>query len=240
MIARPPGEKDVSYSLGRERLVIRPGVGVHPLDAVVRQALQILPPVAGRAVLDLGCGCGVYGLAAARLGADRVVLTDLDPRALRAARANARTNGITGLAFRCGDFFQPVGEERFDLILASLPQTPAPRPIVASRWGGRDGLRHLRRLLVEAPRRLNPGGTLFFLLHDLADSARVERLARHRFRLRTAMILRRSFSPRELEAYLPGLFAYLDRRRRAGKARFHGRGARRWFRLRFLEAVLKS
>ncbi|MAS40844.1 MAG: protein methyltransferase [Porticoccaceae bacterium] len=48
--------------------------------------------VAGRTVLDFGCGSGVVGIAAARAGARRVVCCDSDPVALQAAAANAALN----------------------------------------------------------------------------------------------------------------------------------------------------
>jgi len=238
MIARPGRRRVVRVRLGGRELCVRAPKGVHPVDSMTPAILKRLPVRPGDAVLDLGCGTGVYGLACAFLGASRVLLTDIDPGSVRCARANARAGSIRGVAIRAGDFFEPARGERFDLIIANLPQTPGPRSFLPFKWGGRDGLRYLRRLFREAPRHLRPGGRLCFLLHDLADSARAEALVRRRFRLRTLYATRRRFSPRELDEYLPGLFAYLERRRAEGKARFHGRGVSLWFRLRFLEARL--
>ena len=45
-------------------------------------------------MLELGCGSGLLSIAAAKLGAGRVVATDLDPRALQAAERNALRNGV--------------------------------------------------------------------------------------------------------------------------------------------------
>lgn len=50
--------------------------------------------VAGKTVVDFGCGSGVVGIAAARAGATRVICCDNDPLALRAAAANAALNGV--------------------------------------------------------------------------------------------------------------------------------------------------
>lgn len=50
--------------------------------------------VAGRTVLDFGCGSGVVGIAAALAGARRVICCDSDPVALASAEANARLNGV--------------------------------------------------------------------------------------------------------------------------------------------------
>ena len=51
--------------------------------------------VAGKRVLDFGCGSGVVAIAAAMAGAARVVACDIDPLALQATRVNAELNGVT-------------------------------------------------------------------------------------------------------------------------------------------------
>lgn len=50
--------------------------------------------VAGRHVLDFGCGSGVVAIAAAAAGAERVIACDIDPIALEASEANAALNGV--------------------------------------------------------------------------------------------------------------------------------------------------
>lgn len=49
--------------------------------------------VRGRSVLELGCGVGTAGLAAAKCGASLVAMTDINPTALRCARENSAKNG---------------------------------------------------------------------------------------------------------------------------------------------------
>ena len=67
------------------------GTGSHP---TTRLCLQWLDgqALAGRALLDYGCGSGILAIAAARLGARVVCATDIDPQALIAARDNAKAN----------------------------------------------------------------------------------------------------------------------------------------------------
>src|SRR5262249_1421621 len=48
----------------------------------------------GRRVLDLGTGCGLVAIAAAKAGAARVVAADVDPIALSAVELNAAENGV--------------------------------------------------------------------------------------------------------------------------------------------------
>jgi ribosomal protein L11 methyltransferase len=70
------------------------GTGSHPTTALCLQILDSLP-LAGRAVIDYGCGSGILGLAALMLGAARVTAVDIDPQALLATRDNAIRNGVS-------------------------------------------------------------------------------------------------------------------------------------------------
>jgi len=63
-------------------------------QALARFVLDHPERVRGRRVVDLGCGCGIAGLAAARAGAASVIALDVDPVAREAARHNARRNGL--------------------------------------------------------------------------------------------------------------------------------------------------
>jgi ribosomal protein L11 methyltransferase len=71
-------------------------------------------------VLDLGCGTGILGLAARKLGAREVLGIDYDPKAVAVARANARRNGVRGAVFRREDLFKWTPPGRFDVILANI------------------------------------------------------------------------------------------------------------------------
>ncbi|MEP6390192.1 MAG: 50S ribosomal protein L11 methyltransferase [Halioglobus sp.] len=71
--------------------------------------------VAGRRVLDFGCGSGVVGIAAALAGAQRVVACDIDPCALHATARNATLNGVE--MELADDFADVLGE--IDLIIVA-------------------------------------------------------------------------------------------------------------------------
>lgn len=96
-------------------------------------------------VLEIGCGWGAIAVAAAKsVPEGRVVLTDVNRRALHLTRRNLERNRITNAEVRPGSLFDPVPEERFDLIVTNPPYR-AGRPLI-------------ERLIGEAPAHLRPNG----------------------------------------------------------------------------------
>lgn len=65
------------------------GTGTHPSTRLCLRRLAGLD-LAGKVVIDYGCGSGILGIAALGLGAGRCLAVDVDPRALDTARENAR------------------------------------------------------------------------------------------------------------------------------------------------------
>jgi len=113
-----PGEGDVE-------IVLDPGMafgtGTHPSTQLCLIALEG-QPVAGARVLDLGCGSGILGIAAARLGAAEITAVDTDPLAIESTTENAGLNGV-GDRFviargSLGDLLDRQGY--FDLILVNI------------------------------------------------------------------------------------------------------------------------
>jgi release factor glutamine methyltransferase len=158
--------------------------------------LQSEPLKPGAAVLDLCTGSGVLAVAAARLGAAKVVAVDVSRRAVLAARLNARLNGVTVDAVR-GDLFACVQGERFDVIVSNPPYLPSAnetesRPRGAARaWeGGRDGRTLINRICAEADLHLNPEGVVL-LVHSsvCGEQSTVTALAERG--LRTTIVDRR-------------------------------------------------
>ncbi|GIX48249.1 MAG: type 12 methyltransferase [Candidatus Tectimicrobiota bacterium] len=74
--------------------------------------------LAGKRVLELGCGLGLVSLVAARQGA-RVLGIDYEPAAIAFARHNARRNACRHARFRLMDWRYPALRRRYDCILAA-------------------------------------------------------------------------------------------------------------------------
>jgi HemK-related putative methylase len=126
----------------------------------------------GGTVLDLCTGSGMLAICAADK-ARMVVGTDVNPRALRFAKFNARLNRIEDkIEWKLGDLFAPVKGMRFDVILANPPFEPTP-----AGWtnylhsdGGEDGLSIVRRILAQVSDHLSPSGS-FQMITWLAESS---------------------------------------------------------------------
>jgi ribosomal protein L11 methyltransferase len=98
------------------------GTGLHPTTRLCLLGIERWADegrVAGARALDVGCGSGILGLAAARLGAARVDGVDTDPIAVEATLANARRNGLVR-RIRARQGSLPSGQPPYDLVLANL------------------------------------------------------------------------------------------------------------------------
>jgi ribosomal protein L11 methyltransferase len=99
----PPWEQPDSDALV---IVLDPGrafgTGSHP---TTRLCLALLLERSRTSLLDLGCGSGILGVAAAKLGFAPVTGIDLDPDAVAATTENARANGVE-VAARRVDFLE--------------------------------------------------------------------------------------------------------------------------------------
>jgi ribosomal protein L11 methyltransferase len=95
------------------------GTGSHPTTRLCLQWLA-QTELAGKSVLDYGCGSGVLAIAAAKLGAREVFGTDIDPQALDAARANSELNQVSARY----TLPHELPEARFDVVLANILANP--------------------------------------------------------------------------------------------------------------------
>jgi 16S rRNA (guanine1207-N2)-methyltransferase len=74
------------------------------------------------AVLDVGCGYGAVGIAAAAFNPRvRVIMTDVNTRAVRLAKHNIERNKVTNAEVRCGYLYEPVEELTFNCVLSNPP-----------------------------------------------------------------------------------------------------------------------
>ena len=117
----PPADPDSPD--GRITIVLDPGLafgtGSHPTTHLCLKWLgEHLRP--GQTVIDYGCGSGILAIAAAKLGAGRVVGVDIDPQAVSSTEANAAVNGV-GIDARLTTDPTP---EPADIVVANILSNP--------------------------------------------------------------------------------------------------------------------
>ncbi len=119
------------------------------LDVGSRLLLDALPALSCD-VLDLGCGWGAIGVAIAKANRDaRVVMADVNHRALALAGANCERNGVTAEVIE-SDGMAAVMGRTFDAIVTNPPI--------------RAGKQVIYRMFADAAVSLNAGGALYLVI----------------------------------------------------------------------------
>lgn len=154
-------------------------------ELLVELVLKLLPLESAR-VADLGTGSGAIALALALERPQwQVTATDISAEALAVAKENARALGLSKVDFRGGSWCEPLGRERFDLIVSNPPYIEENDPhlqqgdvrfepalaLVAQE----EGLADLREIAQRAPGHLQSGGWLL-LEHGYRQGAAVRRI----------------------------------------------------------------
>ncbi len=128
-------------------------------ELLVELALQKIPADADWRIADLGTGSGAIALALARERPRcQIIATDISPAALEIARANAARLNIRNVEFRLSDWFGPLQDERFDMIVSNPPYVRSNDPHLSdlrfepsvALVAGADGLQYLRAIAMRA------------------------------------------------------------------------------------------
>jgi len=117
------------------------GTGSHPTTHLCLLWLEEHSKLKDQSLLDYGCGSGILAIAAAKLGCNPVVGTDIDPQAMVAARSNADINK-TDIQFVLPneDARELAAETKYDIVMANILANPlqvlAPALVNKMRPGG--------------------------------------------------------------------------------------------------------
>ncbi|WP_199610615.1 50S ribosomal protein L11 methyltransferase [Flocculibacter collagenilyticus] len=97
------------------------GTGTHATTALCLEWLEQLD-LTDKTVVDFGCGSGILGIAALKLGAKRVIGIDIDPQAIEASKENAKRNGVEGQI----ELYLPANQPSLeaDIVVANILAEP--------------------------------------------------------------------------------------------------------------------
>ena len=193
LVARRTAGEPVAYITGRREFFglefeVTPAVLIPrpETELLVEFALEKIAVDGAHHVLDLGTGSGCIAISIAQHAPRaQVVAVDRSVAALAVARGNARRHGAGNLEIIESDWFDALGAQCFDVIVANPPYVATddlhlaqgdvhcePREALVA---GADGLECIRAIVATAPRHLNRGGWLAFE-HGYDQAARCREL----------------------------------------------------------------
>jgi release factor glutamine methyltransferase len=148
---------EVSYR--GEIITVLPGVFSPRYDQSGKAAIEWLPPLAGKRFLEIGCGCGIISVFAARAGARLVVAADISADAARNTKLNFDARGLSNALVLQGDLLDAVAG-KFDLIVFNPPFYDAAPRTMLERAVFDEGLRVMRRFIADVRRCLAADGSV--------------------------------------------------------------------------------
>ena len=110
--------KGIDLIFNTSRKVFSPKV----IDEGTLAMLSEIDFESGDKVLDLGCGYGVVGILVAKLiGAENVIMVDIDQESVNLAKENAKLNGVSDITIYKSDGFNDFKEMNFTKIISNPP-----------------------------------------------------------------------------------------------------------------------
>lgn len=119
-------------------------------------------------VLDVGCGYGAVGIAAATFNSNlRVVMVDVNERAVWLARKNTEINRVSNAEVRRGHLYEPVKDLTFNCILSNPPVSA--------------GMETVKAIIAEAPKRMSDGALFQMVVKSKIGGKRLQSLFEEAF-----------------------------------------------------------
>jgi release factor glutamine methyltransferase len=132
-------------------------------------------------VLDVGTGCGILGILAAKK-VKKVVAVDINHHAVSCAQTNAMQNGVLAkMDIRQGNLFESIRKsEKFDMIIFNAPYLPTSesekKSWIGKAWaGGQSGRDIIEPFVSEVSKYLKKKGRIFLVQSSLSDIDRTIR-----------------------------------------------------------------
>ena len=194
LVSRREAGEPLAYLLGSAwfaglEFIVTPDVLIPRPDTevLVDLAVERAQALSSPRIVDLGTGSGIIPvLLAKRCPQAQITAVDVSRAALAVARANAERHGVT-IRFLEGDWYAPLADERFDLIVSNPPYVAEgdphllrdglpfePQGALTDGVGGGDGMACLQAIVAGARAHLLPGGWLL-LEHGYDQAVKVRK-----------------------------------------------------------------
>lgn len=166
---------------GKEHIKIMSADGVYEPAEDSLLLAKHAKKIKGR-ILEIGCGAGIVSLECAAADKNNFVEgTDINKKAVKLAKENAKINGIKNVRFYESNLFSNV-KGMFDHILFNPPYLPtAKHDVVRGELnyafdGGRSGLNTIKRFITGAGNHLKAGGCIYLIASSFCGIEKVIKL----------------------------------------------------------------
>ncbi|MCL2116781.1 MAG: class I SAM-dependent methyltransferase [Methanobrevibacter sp.] len=128
----------------------------------------------GEKVLEIGTGSGIIAIYASKMTED-IVATDINFNAIELAEKNFASNGLKNIQLFLGNLFEPVKNQKFDVILFNAPYLPTESSEILDDNlnyafdGGLDGRNVIDKFLNQVKNHLNHGGRVQLIQSSLSN-----------------------------------------------------------------------
>lgn len=126
--------------------------------------------------LELGCGCGILAIYAAKKGAF-VTATDINPTALTSLEKNAQENQVS-IEILYSDLFENLQNKTFDYLLINPPYYPKkPISIKENAWFCGENFEYFEQLFYQLPDYSNPKNKIYMILSEDCELQKIKAIA---------------------------------------------------------------
>jgi release factor glutamine methyltransferase len=140
--------------------------------------LQFIEPLSlkEKKVLELGCGCGIISILAAKKGA-QVTASDINSTALKALEKNAAKNTVL-IDVVLSDLFENLNGQSFDFIIINPPYYPRnPVSIAENAWFCGENFEYFEKLFSQLPTFITVQNKIYMILSEDCDLQKIKAIA---------------------------------------------------------------
>lgn len=132
--------------------------------------------IQGKTFLELGCGCGIISILAAKKGAT-VTASDINEIAIAALNSNAADNGVKIFVVE-SDLFENLQGRSFDWIVINPPYYPKkPTSVAEQAWFCGENFEYFEKLFIALPDFSNPANEIYMILSEDCNLEKIKAIA---------------------------------------------------------------